>query len=45
MYAGAKLMDAPSREFVFAGSLEELKAKGRLILHGSLPDVLIGNVT
>ena len=27
------LMDVPSREFVLAGSLEELKAKGRLVLH------------
>jgi hypothetical protein len=26
-------MDVPSREFVLAGSLEELKAKGRLVLH------------
>ena len=30
-------MDAPSREFVSAGSLEELKAKGRLVLHGTSP--------
>jgi hypothetical protein len=29
------LIDVPSREFVLAGSLEELKAKGRLILHVS----------
>ena len=28
-------MDVPSTEFVRAGSLEELKAKGRLVLHGS----------
>ena len=28
-------MDVPSREFVLAGSLEELKAKGRFVLHGS----------
>ena len=27
-------MDVPSREFVLAGSLDELKAKGRLVLHG-----------
>jgi hypothetical protein len=26
-------MDMPNREFVLAGSLEELKAKGRLVLH------------
>ena len=26
-------MDVPSREFVVAGSFEELKAKGRLVLH------------
>src|SRR6266511_1978125 len=31
---GGMLMDAPNQEFVLAGSLEELKAKGRLVLHG-----------
>jgi len=34
-------MDVPSREFVFAGSLEELKAKGRLVLHGSHRPILV----
>jgi hypothetical protein len=28
-------MDAPNKEFTLAGSLEELKAKGRLVVHGS----------
>jgi hypothetical protein len=28
-------MDAPNKEFALAGSLEELKAKGRLVVHGS----------
>jgi nitrite reductase/ring-hydroxylating ferredoxin subunit len=27
-------MDAPNKEFAFAGGLEELKAKGRLVVHG-----------
>jgi hypothetical protein len=27
-------MDAPNREFALAGTLEELKAKGRLVVHG-----------
>jgi nitrite reductase/ring-hydroxylating ferredoxin subunit len=35
------LMDVPSREFVLAGSLEELKAKGRLVLHGSHRPILV----
>jgi nitrite reductase/ring-hydroxylating ferredoxin subunit len=35
------LMDAPNKEFTFAGSVEELKAKGRLILHGSHRPVLV----
>src|SRR6516164_8237267 len=39
--AGAKLMDLPSREFVLAGSLEELKAKGRLVLHGTHRPILV----
>jgi hypothetical protein len=34
-------MDAPNREFVLAGSLEELKAKGRLVLHGSHRPILV----
>jgi nitrite reductase/ring-hydroxylating ferredoxin subunit len=35
------LMDVPSREFVLAGSLEELKAKGRLVLHGDHRPILV----
>jgi nitrite reductase/ring-hydroxylating ferredoxin subunit len=34
-------MDVPSREFVPAGSLEELKAKGRLVLHGGHRPILV----
>jgi nitrite reductase/ring-hydroxylating ferredoxin subunit len=34
-------MDVPSREFVRAGSLEELKAKGRLVLHGGHRPILV----
>jgi nitrite reductase/ring-hydroxylating ferredoxin subunit len=34
-------MDVPSREFALAGSLEELKAKGRLVLHGSHRPILV----
>jgi hypothetical protein len=29
-------MDAPNMEFTLAGSLDELKAKGRLVLHGDV---------
>ena len=29
-------MDVANREFVFAGSLDDLKAKGRLVLHGGI---------
>jgi nitrite reductase/ring-hydroxylating ferredoxin subunit len=35
------LMDVPIREFVLAGSLEELKAKGRLVLHGGHRPILV----
>src|SRR5262245_29210712 len=35
------LMDAPTREFALAGSLEELKAKGRLVLHGRHRPILV----
>jgi hypothetical protein len=35
------LVDVPSSEFVLAGSLEELKAKGRLVLHGSHRPILV----
>jgi hypothetical protein len=31
---GGMPMDAPNKEFTLAGSLEELKAKGRLVVHG-----------
>jgi nitrite reductase/ring-hydroxylating ferredoxin subunit len=34
-------MDVPSREFVRAGSLKELKAKGRLVLHGGHRPILV----
>jgi len=34
-------MDAATSEFVRAGSLEELKAKGRLVLHGSHRPILL----
>jgi nitrite reductase/ring-hydroxylating ferredoxin subunit len=35
------LMDAPNTEFVHAGSLEELRAKGRLVVHGSHRPILV----
>jgi nitrite reductase/ring-hydroxylating ferredoxin subunit len=35
------LMDAPNKEFVLAGSLEELKAKGRLVVHGAHRPILV----
>jgi hypothetical protein len=34
-------MDVPSRELVLAGSLDELKAKGRLVLHGGHRPILV----
>jgi Rieske [2Fe-2S] domain len=34
-------MDAPNKEFVLAGSLEELKAKGRLVVHGGHRPILV----
>jgi nitrite reductase/ring-hydroxylating ferredoxin subunit len=34
-------MDAPNKEFAFAGSLEELKAKGRLVVHGGHRPILV----
>jgi nitrite reductase/ring-hydroxylating ferredoxin subunit len=34
-------MDVPSREFVLAAALEELKAKGRLVLHGGHRPILV----
>jgi nitrite reductase/ring-hydroxylating ferredoxin subunit len=35
------LMDAPHTQFALAGSLEELKAKGRLVVHGSHRPILV----
>jgi len=34
-------MDAPNKEFALAGSLEELKAKGRLVVHGRHRPILV----
>jgi nitrite reductase/ring-hydroxylating ferredoxin subunit len=34
-------MDAPNTQFALAGSLEELKAKGRLVVHGSHRPILV----
>ena len=34
-------MDVPSREFMLAGSLDEVKAKGRLVLHGGHRPILV----
>jgi nitrite reductase/ring-hydroxylating ferredoxin subunit len=34
-------MDAPNKAFAYAGSLEELKTKGRLVLHGSHRPILV----
>ena len=34
-------MDAPNQEFVFAASLEELKAKRRLVVHGRHRPILV----
>jgi nitrite reductase/ring-hydroxylating ferredoxin subunit len=34
-------MDAPNKEFALAGSLEELKAKGRLAVHGHHRPILV----
>jgi hypothetical protein len=35
------LMDAPNKEFALAVSLEELKAKGRLVVHGGHRPILV----
>src|SRR5260370_74048 len=35
------LRDAPNKQFALAGSLEELKAKGRLVVHGSHRPILV----
>jgi nitrite reductase/ring-hydroxylating ferredoxin subunit len=34
-------MDVANREFAFAGTLDELKAKGRLVLHGGHRPILV----
>jgi nitrite reductase/ring-hydroxylating ferredoxin subunit len=34
-------MDAPNREFGLAGTLEELKTKGRLVVHGRHRPILV----
>ena len=34
-------MDAPNKELALAGSLEELKAKGRLVVHGTDRPILV----
>jgi nitrite reductase/ring-hydroxylating ferredoxin subunit len=34
-------MDAPNTEFALAGSLEELKTKGRLVVHGRHRPILV----
>ncbi len=34
-------MDAPNKEFVLVGSLEELKAEGRLVVQGGHPPILV----
>ena len=34
-------MDAPNKEFALAGSLEELKTKGRLVVHGNHRPILV----
>jgi nitrite reductase/ring-hydroxylating ferredoxin subunit len=35
------LMDMPSKEFALAGTLEELKIKGRLVVHGGHRPILV----
>ena len=34
-------MDAPNKEFALAGSLEELKTRGRLVVHGNHRPILV----
>jgi nitrite reductase/ring-hydroxylating ferredoxin subunit len=34
-------MDVANKEFVFAGGLDELKAKGRVALHGDHRPILV----
>src|SRR3954469_17302145 len=38
---GGMLMEAPTNEFALAASLQELKAKGRLVVHGRHPPILV----
>ena len=38
---GGTLMDAPSKEFALAGTLEELKIKGQLVVHGGHRPILV----
>src|SRR5207248_5762256 len=38
---GGMLMNAPNKEFAFAGSLEDLKAKERLVVHGRHRPILV----
>jgi len=38
---GGMLMDMPSKEFALAGSLEELKIKGQLVVHGGHRPILV----
>ena len=38
---GGMLMDTPSKEFALAGSLEELKIKGQLVVHGGHRPILV----
>jgi nitrite reductase/ring-hydroxylating ferredoxin subunit len=34
-------MDTPMKDYALAGSLEDLKSKGRLVLHGDHPPILV----
>src|SRR5437867_6132780 len=38
---GGTLMDAPSKGFALAGTLEELKIKGQLVVHGGHRPILV----
>ena len=39
--AGGTLVDVPSMDFTLAGSLEELKAKGQLVVRGAHRPILV----
>jgi nitrite reductase/ring-hydroxylating ferredoxin subunit len=39
--AGGTLMNVPNTDFTLAGTLEELKAKGRLVVHGAHRPILV----